>query len=328
MVQDVAFAVLLLSFAAATAYFGRHSHESHRFEKQLNRLAAYLLRGCVLLAAAASLITLATSVSLADAVYWAALFVAVLLPGAFITAPGIARHYMRKMKIRHDTLVTALRSNVSVGVSLAIFALLGLTIDVTKHIPVPANAPQLLLLALLATLPIFAVVLENKHVKPATGPLLSRHTVGAMVINGFAMAAVGYASFIFCFWRNNLHPAYIEQTLPLYREASTLAVATLLLCLFITILFERADSHKKFLSEHLGSNQLLFIAFGGCLVIVGLAAYAPFLQDVFNSAAISVADWLTALLAAGVYALLRGLQRHTRLHTRHAVLDLHHKLKV
>jgi hypothetical protein len=93
-------------------------------------------------------------------------------------------------------------------------------------------------------------------------------------------------------------------------------------------LFERADSHKKFLSEYLGSNQLLLIALGGCLVIVGLAAYAPFLQDVFNSAAISVADWLTALLAAGVYALLRGLQRHTRLHTRHAVLDLHHKLKM
>jgi magnesium-transporting ATPase (P-type) len=328
MVQDAAFAVLLFSFAAATAYFGRYSHESHQFEKQLNRIAVYILRGSVFLATTAGLIALITPVSLSDVVYWTTLLVAVLLPGAFIIAPGIARRYMRKVKIHHDTLVTALRSNWSVGVSLAMFALLGLTVDAVEHTPVPINASELLLLAQLATLPIFAIVLEHKHLKHAAAPILSRHVLGAALINGFAMAAVGYASYLFCFWRNNLHPAHIEQTLPLYREASTLALATLLLCIFITILFERADNHKKFFSEYLGSNQLLFIAFGGCLVIVGLATYAPFLQDVFNTAAIGVVDWLTALLAAGMYALLRGLQRHTRLHTRHAVLDLHHKLKI
>jgi hypothetical protein len=54
--------------------------------------------------------------------------------------------------------------------------------------------------------------------------------------------------------------------------------------------------------------------------------YNPVIQPYFGAADLSVMDWLTAVFAALLYMLVRLFQRHTRKHTRKAVLALHHEV--
>ena len=130
----------------------------------------------------------------------------------------------------------------------------------------------------------------------------------------------------YLFVRHHLSPAYIDTTNPLYLEATTLTYVTLVLCLYVYLLFERADTHEKFFTSYLWSNKKLLGAFGLSLVLIGGIVYTPFLHGYFSTANLGWGEWFSALLAAGAYFAFRLAQRHTRKHTRRAVLKLHHEV--
>ncbi len=157
------------------------------------------------------------------------------------------------------------------------------------------------------------------------------------IINGPAMAGfVGfgllaaifaYGNYLLFFARHHLSPRYLDPSLPLYHQATTLTYLTLVLCLYVYLMFERADAHERFFTSYLWSNEKLLAAFAASFFLIGNIIYNPWVQPYFKSGSLGFVDWLTALLCAGCYLAFRLLQRHTRKHTRHAVLKLHHELR-
>jgi magnesium-transporting ATPase (P-type) len=94
----------------------------------------------------------------------------------------------------------------------------------------------------------------------------------------------------------------------------------------MNLLLVRADEHEGFFTRYLWSNKKLLIAFCISLICIFNIMYNPLIQPYFHAGPLSAVDWLTALLAAGVYLSVRLLQRHTRKHTRRAVIKLHEEI--
>jgi magnesium-transporting ATPase (P-type) len=166
------------------------------------------------------------------------------------------------------------------------------------------------------------------HEKPRNlrDHIINRRAVGGFIGFGALAAGLSYVNFLFFFMRHHLGAAYIDTANPLYLEATTLTYVTLVLCLYVYLMFERADVHEKFFTSYLWSNKRLLIAFGLSFVLIANIVYDPFIRPYFSAGPLSFVDWLTAVGFAAIYLVIRLLQRHTRKHTRRAVLDLHREI--
>lgn len=156
--------------------------------------------------------------------------------------------------------------------------------------------------------------------------IINPRAIGGFIGFGLLAAVLAYGNYLFFFARHHLSPRYIDLTLPLYHQATTLTYLTLVLCLYVYLMFERADAHEKFFTSYLWSNKKLLIAFAISFFLIASVVYNPVVQPYFGAGPLGLVDWLTALLCAGLYMAFRLLQRHTRQHTRHAVLKLHREL--
>lgn len=201
------------------------------------------------------------------------------------------------------------------------------------HIAPAITAIQILAIDIVAQiLPITALGWDKAqgklmHEKPRN---LHDHIINKTAISGFigfgALAgALAFINYLFFFVRNDISARYIDisSELPLYHQATTLTYLTLVLCLYVYLMFERSDAHEKFFTSYLWSNKKLLIAFGISFVLIFNIIYNPIVQPYFGTEGLGLMDWLTALLAVGIYTLVRLMQRHTRKHSRKAVLELH-----
>jgi Ca2+-transporting ATPase len=215
-----------------------------------------------------------------------------------------------------------------------ITVLLGLAALALFHIPPAITAIQILAIDVVAQiLPITALGWDSAQHKLMTEKPrnLHDHIINARAIRGFIgfgtlAALLSYANYLFFFFRSNLSPVRIETALPQYHSATTLTYVTLVLCLYVYLMFERSDRHEKFFTDYLWSNKKLLISFGASFFLIGNIVYNPWVQPYFSAGTLSLTDWLTAVAAALLYGSFRLLQRHTRQHSRHAVLKLHREV--
>jgi Ca2+-transporting ATPase len=208
--------------------------------------------------------------------------------------------------------------------------LLGLAALSLFHIAPAITAIQILAIDIVAQiLPITALGWDQPqgklmHAKPRN---LKDHIINLPAIGGFisfgALAAgLSYGNYLWFFARTHLSPRYLDlnSTLPQYHQATTLTYLTLVLCLYIYLLFERSDDHETFFSSYLWSNKRLLIAFTASFFLIGNVIYNPWIQPYFGTGSLNLIDWLTALLCALTYMAVRLVQRHTRKHTRKTIL--------
>lgn len=326
-------AALLAVVAALNTAIKTPCYLDHRQKQRWNRLAAWLVRGEVALAAAVALAAL----SLPDARSGALLFGLSLgicgLPGSLLPALWHSRRPPRKHAAAIDWL--GLRVVAGLGATLAVIVLISAYLQPTEHILPALTLPQLILSTFFVPLlPLAALGWDKTHRGEQVLPLLSlRHWQGQLERFarqlGFPLliALLTYANYLLFFMRYHLSPGYIEASLPLYRQATSLALLTLALCWYIHALFERARTHRHFVTEHLLHNKKLLKALGASLALILLAIYLPPLQKLFNTAALGPIDWLTALACTALYKAVRLTQRQTRLHSRRAVLQLHRQIR-
>lgn len=156
--------------------------------------------------------------------------------------------------------------------------------------------------------------------------IINRRTIMGFIGFGALAALLSYGNYLFFFIRHNLSPQFIATDTPLYLQATTLTWLSLILCLNVYLVFERADAHENFFTSYLWGNKRLLIAFGGSFFLIINVIYNPFVASLFGTGPLSASDWLTALAAAGLYFGLRLSQRHTRKHSRRAVFKLHHEV--
>lgn len=202
------------------------------------------------------------------------------------------------------------------------------------HVAPAITAIQILAIDVVAQiLPITALGWDQAqgklmHDKPRN---LHDHIINLPAIGGFIgfgalAAALAYGNYLLFFARHHLSPTYLDPTLPLYHQATTLTYLTLVLCLYVYLMFERSDAHEKFFTEYLWSNKKLLVAFGLSFFLIGNIMYNPLIRPYFSSGPLSIMDWLTALACASLYMSFRLLQRHTRKHTRKSVVQLHRQV--
>jgi Ca2+-transporting ATPase len=256
----------------------------------------------------------------------------VLLDDSFDTLVGA----IEQGRLTFQNIKKAARCALTDNAGELITVLIGLATLAMFHVP-PAISPiQILAIDVVAQiLPITALgwdmPLDNlMKEKPRN---LKDHIINPKAISGFigfgALAAIfSYLNFLLFFTRHNLSPTYIGTTNPLYLEATTLTYLTLVLCLYVYLMFERADVHDKFFTKYLWSNPRLLIALGVSLFLIGNVIYNPIVGPYFSSAPLDLMDWASAIMFAGLYMVIRLLQRHTRKHTRKAVVKLHKEVMI
>ncbi len=212
--------------------------------------------------------------------------------------------------------------------------LIGLSALALFHIAPAITAIQILAIDVVAQiLPITALGWDQaQHNLMREKPRnLADHIINPVAVGGFLgfgllAAVLAYGNYLFFFARHHLSAAYLDSTLPLYHQATTLTYVTLVLCLYIYLIFERSDRHEKFFTNYLWSNKKLIGAFLLSFLLIGNMVYNPWFQPYFSTSSLSPFDWLSALVCAGLYMILRLLHRHTRKHSRKAVLKLHNEV--
>jgi Ca2+-transporting ATPase len=203
------------------------------------------------------------------------------------------------------------------------------------HIPIAITAIQILAIDIIAQMfPITALgwdgaQRELMHDQPRKlrDHIINRKTVSEFVMFGLLAAGLAYLNFLFFFARNGLSPERISTHNPFYFQATILTYLTIVLCQFINLLLVRSDEHESVFTSYLWSNKKLLIAFGISFFLIANVMYNPLVRPYFSAGPLSVIDWLTAIACAGIYLSVRLVQRHTRKHTRHAVVELHRKFR-
>ncbi|HVW22872.1 MAG TPA: cation-translocating P-type ATPase C-terminal domain-containing protein [Candidatus Saccharimonadales bacterium] len=224
-------------------------------------------------------------------------------------------------------IAQALRLNLAGGAAEVLAILASIVAYAQWHLVPAMNVQQILAIDLLAlSLPVAALSHDHKLGR-VHGRLLNRSTLLSLGFFGAIAGALTYLNYVFFFVRHTLSAAYLDPSLPLYHQAMAVSLATLVLCLYAYLLFDRADSQTRFFAKHLWSNERLLCALGISLLLVFLAIYAPPLQWLLKTGPLSAMDWLTAIFVALLYSCFRLLQRHTRQHSHRAVVKLHREVR-
>lgn len=250
----------------------------------------------------------------------------VLLDDSFDTLVGA----IEEGRLTFRNIKKAARCALTDNAGELLTVLFGLSGLALFHIAPAITAIQILAIDVVAQiLPITALGWDSaQHKLMREQPRnLHDHIINPSAIVGFIgfgmLAAIfAYGNFLFFFVRHHLSPMHLSTALPLYHQATTLTYLTLVLCLYVYLMFERADAHEHFFTSYLWSNRKLLIAFALSFFLIGNVIYNPVIQTYFSSGSLGMIDWLTALLCAGLYMAFRLVQRHTRQHSRSAVIKL------
>ena len=300
---------------------------------ELKRLAVGLARTMLLLAGAAVLLAGFNLYSWHDIDSNALLIGIALVPGSLM----LAMHAVMpraKGRLGLHNLVKILRCSLTtITGKLALVVISIVSFGLWQTAPA-INGPQLLAIDIIGlAMPLTALghdvtrhKLKRQTVTELRHELTAWRAVGGFVGFGGLTAVLAYGNYLLFFARHHLSPAHLDLSLPLYHQATTLTYLTLVLCLYVHLMFERADAHDRLFTDYLLDNEQLLRAFGLSLFLIVNIVYNPWLQSFFSSGALGLVDWLTALLVAALYVVFRLTQRHTRKHTRHAVLKLHREI--
>jgi Ca2+-transporting ATPase len=148
---------------------------------------------------------------------------------------------------------------------------------------------------------------------------LKQHIVNLPSVIGFVsyglMASIlAYGNYLLFFARHNLNAITIHEGSRMYHQATTLTYLSLVLCLYIYLLFERADKNERFFSRYLISNKKLLIAFATSFFLIANIIYNPWVQPYFSSGSLNLVDWLTAVACAAIYGVVRlGLKKFAKI---------------
>lgn len=207
--------------------------------------------------------------------------------------------------------------------AIVFVVILGLIISSVWHVPMPMPIVFLLAMEVFSqALPVSTL----KHEWHEKSKRHHRHVRLEIVGFGIWAAIATYISFLLYFGYHVISPVYIDTSSELYAQAATVALITLAFCQALNILFTRADDHEHIGTNFLWKNQKLMRAYGISLFLLLNIVYNPVFHTIIGTTNIGFVEWMAAFFCTGIYVGGRRLQRYTRLHTRHALIKLHHEL--
>lgn len=263
-----------------------------------------------------TVVALATHTNFSDFLLFAIVLAVAVVPS------GLTSELAVLQRVTTAPVTWIIRVAVSdVGAKLTLVSL-GIFGQIAYSIPMAITVVQVVALDLVALLlPITALTGDR--------PRQFTTKVAARLLGfGSLSAILVYANFLFFFVRQGISPAHLDAQSTLYFHAVSLSFVTIVLCRLVNLMMVRSDHRKQFFTRYVLSNSSLLIALAFSIFLTAFVVYYPPLRYYFDSQPLSVVDWLTAILTAGIFFGLQLLQRHTRQHTRKAVIQLHHEVHV
>jgi Ca2+-transporting ATPase len=241
----------------------------------------------------------------------------ILLDDSFNTLVGA----IEEGRLTFQNIKKAARCALTDNAGELFTVLIGLAALTLFHIQPAITALQILAIDVVAQiLPITALGWDSAqhnlmHEKPRNlkDHIVSSASIPGFILYGLMASMLAYLNYLFFYARHHLNPLHFSHVhSTLYHQATTLTYLTLVLCLYVYLMFERSDRHEHFFTNYLWSNKRLLIAFGVSFILIGNIIYNPIVQPYFSEGSLTQLDWLTALLCAGLYALIRLTFRQTR----------------
>ena len=137
-----------------------------------------------------------------------------------------------------------------------------------------------------------------------------------LLIGGFA-----FINYLWFFGREGIDAQDLAAGSGVHMQAMSLTYLTIVLCQLANIL-QRRSRHGLF-TRYQFHNRALWIAIAFSLFCVLNIIYNPWLNDYFMAGPLGLIDWFYALAAMSIFILIREFQRHSKKHSRSAVLELH-----
>jgi magnesium-transporting ATPase (P-type) len=293
-------------------------------ERDVRRITVSLLRLAILTVIGIGLASLIFNQSLDQFVIFATTVVLALLPVSLASEISlVANTKQLSQPNTQGSLKAMLQCVITNASTVGLLTLLGVVGRIWFHVPLAITALHILILYM-----VFQLVTQVAFGKELSAAKTQKHIINVRLSLAYGLlgAVLAYGNYLLFFARQDLSPAYIDTTSTLYGHAIVITQLTVVLCQFINLLLTRADTHKKFFTNYLLDNKKLLLSFAFALFCIANMAYTPPIQSFFHAAPLSVGDWVTAAVAAIIYLGARLLQRHTRKHSRQAIIKLHHEI--
>jgi magnesium-transporting ATPase (P-type) len=280
-------------------------------QARLTGLRHRVAQTALVLAAALTLLAAVAQVGWQDYLWLLVALAAAMVPTGLAGELSVL-HTIRSAPITWIT--RAASSDVGAKLTLVCLGTLGLAL---YHVPLGITVVQLVVLDLVAMLlPITALGGERPRA-------VSQHVVQRLLGFSALSGLLAYGSFLSFFWREGLSPAHLSPTSHLYFHAATIGFITLVLCRYLGLLYVRADNEPRFFTAELWRNRRLAAAFAISALVLVACLYLPVLRPYVTTWPLGPLDWLTIIVAGAVYLSCNQLERHTRRHTRQALLARH-----
>ncbi len=151
--------------------------------------------------------------------------------------------------------------------------------------------------------------------------ILNKSSIIDILFRGLIIGGLAYLNFVWFFYRSGNTPSDVLGGSTLHAGAMTITYVTIVMCQWVNILQSRTA--KGIFTRYQFHNKRLWVAFAFSLICVLNIIYNPLITPYFGTASLTVADWAYTLGAAGLFLLIREVQRHADTHhTREHILSL------
>lgn len=132
----------------------------------------------------------------------------------------------------------------------------------------------------------------EKPPRPSSDKLLNRSVlVKGFLIYGLMESIACMAAYFFVNHLNGWPAVPLAASGLIYKKATTMTLASIVFCQIGMVMNCRTETQSVF-KAGLFSNRRVLFGIGFEILLLSAIIYLPFLQQVFNTAAIGVADWL------------------------------------
>lgn len=312
----------------------RSLYDNSLLRNQLSQLATRLIKVDLVLLVIVAILSWQTHVTLRTFISFAITTSACLISSGLLIELAVARKRAAKAaplikvlpiaKRLASTNSKILQTVVTDNVATLSTVLVSIIGQIFFQVPLAVTVMQILAINAVV------LILPTANIDSGTAQqrryFFSNSIARELILFGTLAGIIAYTNFLFFFVRHRLSPAHIDISNPLYLEAMSLTFLTLILCQLFNVLLVGADNGNRLLINYMRRNKQLLVAVGASLLFILTIIYVVPAQRLFDIGSLSPIDWVTALGGATIYLAVRLLQRHSRHHTRRAIIQLHREV--
>ncbi len=151
--------------------------------------------------------------------------------------------------------------------------------------------------------------------------ILNAKSVTALFWSGLIIGGLAFGNYVWYFYRHGVDPQAVMSGSPLHHKAMAITYLTLVLCLFINILYQRTK--KGLFTRYQLHNKPLGIAFATSMFLVINVIYNPILWPYFGTGPLGLLDWVYTMGIVAIFIAIKEVESYAaRHHTREHVLEL------